>query len=89
MNSRTSARFRSCFSSLPAHIQKQARDSYRLFKNNPQHPSLRFKPVHPSRPIYSVRVNQSYRALGVRTGDEIVWFWIGDHDEYERLLAKG
>jgi hypothetical protein len=36
-----------------------------------------------------VRVNQSYRALGVRTGDEIVWFWIGDHDEYERLLAKG
>jgi hypothetical protein len=32
-------------------------------------------------------VNRNYRALGVEaTPGVITWFWIGDHDEYERLL---
>jgi hypothetical protein len=52
------------------------------------HPSLRFKLVHPTRPIYSVRIGLGYRALGVRDADTIVWFWIGSHDDYDRLLAN-
>jgi hypothetical protein len=44
--------------------------------------------VHPSRPIYSVRIGIHYRALGVREGDDIVWFWVGSHDEYERLISQ-
>jgi hypothetical protein len=27
----------------------------------------------------------SYRALGLREGDLIVWFWIGTHEEYNRF----
>jgi hypothetical protein len=27
-----------------------------------------------------------YRALGLLKGDTVTWFWIGTHDEYERLL---
>lgn len=46
------------------------------------------KRVHPTEPIFSVRITSSYRALGVRTGEEIVWFWIGTHAAYERLLAQ-
>lgn len=59
-----------------------------LFEQDPSHPSLRFKKVHPSRPIYSARVSQQYRALGVVADDEIIWFWIGSHDDYEKLLAR-
>ena len=27
-------------------------------------------------------------ALAIQDGDAYVWYWIGDHDEYERMLAK-
>jgi hypothetical protein len=88
MKSRTTRRFREAFGKLPEQIQTQARDAYRLFLQDPQHPSLRFKRVHPSDPIYSVRITRSHRALGVLVGDEVVWFWIGNHDEYERLIRQ-
>ena len=88
MQSRTTARFRAAYRALPVVVRRQARDAYRRFRENPQHPSLRFRQVHPSRPIYSARINRSYRALGIREGDTIVWFWIGAHDDYDALLAR-
>ena len=88
MNSRTSERFRLAFGRLPARVQTRARGAYRLFRLDPSHPSLRFKQVHPSRPIYSVRIGLAYRALGVRDGDEIIWFWIGSHADYDRLIDQ-
>jgi hypothetical protein len=33
-----------------------------------------------------VRVSRGYRALALRHDDELTWFWIGPHDEYERIL---
>jgi len=69
-------------------VQDQARLAYRLFRDNPEHPSLRFKPVHPRRPIYSARVGLGYRALAVRDGDAVIWFWIGSHADYDHLLKR-
>jgi hypothetical protein len=42
----------------------------------------------PIPPLYSVRVGISYRAVGVRDGAAIVWYWIGSHASYEQLLAQ-
>jgi hypothetical protein len=39
--------------------------------------------------LWSVRVGLGHRALAVDGPDGLVWFWIGPHDEYERLLANG
>ena len=89
MRSRTTAAFRKALASLPPQVRAQAQRAYALFLSNPNHPGLRFKPVHPSRPIYSVRIGIHYRALGVLEGDDIVWFWVGSHDEYERLINQG
>ena len=69
-------------------MQDQARLAYRLFRDNPEHPSLRFKPVHPSRPIYSARVGLGYRALAVRDGEAVIWFWIGSHADYDHVLKR-
>ncbi len=88
MNSRTTRRFSELFSSLPAHVQQQAREAYRLFRQDPSHPGLHFKQVHPDPPLYSARVGMSYRAVGVRDGSTIVWYWIGSHAAYDRLLAQ-
>ncbi len=88
MNSRTNRPFRVMFGSLPAHIQRQAREAYRLFRQNPFHPGLHFKQIHPDPPIYSARVGISYRAVGVRDGETIVWYWIGSHTDYDNLIAQ-
>ena len=86
MNSRTTRRFRELFAALPVQAQRQAREAYRLFRQNPAHPGLHFKQVHPDPPTYSARVGIGYRAVGVLDGDTVIWFWIGTHAEYDRLL---
>jgi hypothetical protein len=59
-----------------------------LFIENPRHPSLRFKQVHSVLPVYSARVSLDYRAAGVLEGDTVIWFWVGIHGEYEKLLKS-
>ena len=88
MTSRTTERFRRGLASLPEQVQQRARAAFQLFKNDPTHPSLRFKQVHTTRPIYSVRVGLGYRALAVRDGDTYLWFWIGTHGDYDQLLTQ-
>ena len=88
MNSHTTGRFRKAFEELPPQVQRQAKEAYKLFKQNPHHPSLRFKQVHSTKFIYSVRASLGYRALGVREDDDIIWFWIGSHSDYDKLISR-
>lgn len=88
MKSLASRAFWSSFEGLPSDIQEHAREAYRRFQQDPGHPGLQFKRVHKTKPIYSARVTRDYRVLGVLRGDTIVWFWIGKHSDYERLLAR-
>ena len=82
----TSSKFWQYFDALPTNIQQQARDIYELLKQNPNHPSLQFKPVK-NGAFRSVRVSLGYRALGVSVDQGVQWFWIGSHAEYDKLLA--
>jgi len=78
------------FDDLPQDIKKLAEANYRLFKDNPKDPALRFKRIHPSRPVCSFRVGMRHRTVGVETGDgKMVWFWIGSVGDYEKLIAAG
>lgn len=88
MISHTTERFRKALSILPQQVQHQAKEAYKQFKADPFHPSLRFKRVHSTKPIYSVRINVDYRAAGVQQENEIIWFWIGSHADYGKLLAS-
>ena len=88
MKSRTTERFRRALAGLPKEVQEQARAAYRQFILDPQHPGLRFKPVHPTQPVYSARVGRGYRALGILDGDTVIWYWIGSHAEYDRILSQ-
>ena len=87
MKSRTTKKFRASFAQLPKKVQSQARFAYRLFKQNPNHPSLRFKKVHSKFPIYSVRISKNYRAVGQLDRDAVIWFWICSHTDYDKLLS--
>ena len=88
MNSRTTKRFRQMLSELLTNIRRQAKEAYRLFRENSRHPSLRFKKVHNTDPIYAAHININYRVVGIVDNGEITWFWIGPHTEYEKLLGE-
>lgn len=88
MKSVTTEKFRLLFASAPNERQAQIRNAYRQWAENPAHPSLRFKKVHPRLPIYSARVDLDWRAVGVLEGKTLVWFWVGPHPQYEALLRS-
>ena len=88
MKSSTTTEFRKLFADLPEQVQQQTRAAYRQFKENPSHPSLRFKKVHPDLPIYSARISKNYRAVGQLDGDTAIWFWVGSHADYDKFLGQ-
>jgi hypothetical protein len=86
MRSRRDRRFRALFAALPRNVQVRAGRAYQLWRADSGLPGLNFKLVDPDERIYSIRIGRDYRALGKLEGDVIVWFWIGKHDEYDRIL---
>jgi len=69
---------------LPPHVQNLADQAYAQLKEDPRHPSLHFKKVGR---FWSARVGAHHRALAVEAPDGLVWFWIGTHADYDRLLG--
>ncbi|MCA9837116.1 MAG: hypothetical protein KC422_09375 [Trueperaceae bacterium] len=88
MKSHITKSFRKYFANLPKDIQGHAKKSYRLWRKDPFHTSLQFKQISQRQVIYSVRINLGYRALGLIEKDEIYWFWIGPHGDYDNLLKR-
>jgi mRNA-degrading endonuclease RelE of RelBE toxin-antitoxin system len=86
MKSATLPSFWAAYRSLDPTIRKRARKAYHLWAENPFHPSLRFKCINRGEDIWAVRITRGYRAIGVFEGDTVTWFWIGDHDDYERFF---
>ena len=88
MQSRTTKRFRKAFDDLPKNVKESAMNSFNKWMQNPELESLRFKKIHSSKQVYSVRVGRGWRALGVKEGDVMIWFWIGSHSDYDILIKK-
>ena len=85
MNHHTTADFWDCYGRLPEAMQRLADAKYDLLRADPWHPSLHFKRVGR---LWSVRVGIGYRALAAAGDDGSVWFWIGSHAEYERIIQS-
>jgi len=77
------------YQDLPHEMRIRADKQFALMKENPQHPSLQFKKVgeRRGREIWSARVSLKYRALAIKRDDGYLWFWIGDHRDYELLIS--
>ena len=84
MNHFASPEFWACYHALPKSVQQLADKNFALLKRDTQHPSLHFKKIDRFR---SVRVGLAYRALGLEVPDGILWFWIGSHADYDRLVS--
>lgn len=86
MRSKLTDQFIKLFRVLPADAQKQTRAAYRLFQENPRHNSLQIKQLRPG--VYSARIGDHYRAIGKLDGDTYFWFWIGTHEEYNKITNR-
>jgi hypothetical protein len=84
LSHQASRRFWRHFEALSSELQQLAQENYALLRSNPQHPSLHFTRVGK---YWSVRIGSGHRALGVDSSSGILWYWIGTHEEYERLIG--
>ncbi len=71
------------YDGLPASLRRLADKNFKLLDSNSAHPSLNFKRVGK---YWSARVGLEHRALAIKEGEDFLWFWIGEHDHYERLI---
>ena len=78
--------FKKGFAKLPPDVQDLTDATYEIWKASPFHSSLHFKYL--SDDVWSVRIGRGYRALGLKSGNEIVWFWIGSHADYDVLYGN-
>lgn len=74
---------------LPAEIQELAYKNFKMWLENPHHPSVQFKVLHRNSAYASARVGGNYRVIGQRTGPaEITWIWIGKHNDYDKKVRE-
>lgn len=86
-----SPKFRKRFTRLPERIQIAALESFQLWLEDKQYPSLQFKNIRGKKrdDVYSMRVTKTYRMLGkLQEEDFIIWYWVGPHTEYDRLIRN-
>ncbi len=86
MRHRVTRKFWSFYNGLPVETRKLADENFQLLRQDPSHPSLHFKKVGR---FWSARVGIRHRVLAVEDGSDVVWFWIGRHDEYRQLIDRG
>ncbi len=76
--------FWKAYDALPQNVRDQADKCFELLKQDPKHPSLHFKKIG-SR--WSARVGRGYRALALEIDEGYLWYWIGSHADYDRIIG--
>ncbi len=85
MTHRAHPDFWACYEHLPEDIKDLADKCFVLRKESPGHPFLRLKKVGA---YWSARVGRNHRAVAIDIDDGLLWTWIGNHDDYERLIGS-
>ncbi len=85
LESHTHPNFWKCYDNLQKDIQDLSDKKFKLFKNNPYHPSLSFAKKGN---VWTANVGYHHRAIGYMQDNNMVWFWIGSHEDYNALMNK-
>ena len=80
---RTTPQFWELYRKLPKNVRRVADKNFDLLKADSLHPSLHFKRIEDK---WSVRVGGHHRALGFDHDGVVLWFWIGSHADYDKLM---
>ena len=72
------------YRNLPTSVQELADKSFEILKTNKSSVAALEKG---RQVLWSVRVGRRHRALGVEIEEGLVWFWIGTHADYDKLVG--
>jgi hypothetical protein len=81
-------------SKLPQGIQELADAAFKKFSEDPLHPALANHPLDDTHKgkhrllSRSVSVTMRYRAIYTVHGDDVVWYWIGSHEDYNNFTGR-
>ena len=76
--------FWKAYDALPQQVRRQADKAFELLEQNPGHPSLDFKQIGHR---WSARVTRRHRLPALEIEGGYLWYWIGSHDDYDRLIG--
>jgi len=79
----TTSEFWDCYHQLPDAARELADKNFKLLKTDPRHPSVQLKKVGE---FWSARVGLRYRALAKDHPEGLLWWWIGSHGSYDRIV---
>jgi hypothetical protein len=82
VSNHTTARFREMRDRLPEQVRRSAYAAFDIFKTNPDHPGLNFRKVGR---FWGISFANGYRALAVKDGEDLIWFFIGSHADYDKI----
>jgi hypothetical protein len=85
MNHFATPGFWHCYRRLPNAIRELADKNFELLREDPHHPSLRLKKIGS---YWSARVGLRFRALARNRNEGLVWFWIGNHNDYDQMVKQ-
>ena len=83
MKSATLSSYWKAYRSLDDTVKRSVKKAYRPWEQNPFHPSLQFKCINDEEHIWAVRIT-----IGILEGDTVMWFWVGNHDAYQRFFLS-
>ena len=86
MRHHTTTKFRGLLADLSPDLRRKALAAYEHLKADPAYPGLEFKKIGT---VWSARVDSGCRVLAYESEEgHLIWFWIGNHDEYERIITR-
>jgi hypothetical protein len=88
VNSHADRDFWKLFHALPPDVRRQVRKAFDLFQDDPFNPKLRFKELKGHKGYWEVSINRDVRGIGRRVGNNIDWFWIGDHEAADKIIDR-
>lgn len=88
MRYRRSPKFRKAYESLPADIKQKVRKAFKLFREDPRHPSLYTKKMKGLENTWEGRIDIHYRFIFEYGDDEVIFLNIGPHDVIDEEARK-
>jgi hypothetical protein len=84
----TTDKFRKAFRNLPAPVQRKARKAFHLWRQDPGNPLLPYKQIHQIKTGLFHPYRARLGAVGIKAENHLIWFWVGSHSDYDKLVKQ-
>jgi mRNA-degrading endonuclease RelE of RelBE toxin-antitoxin system len=94
MTNKRTRQYKKLLAALPKEIQEAATEAYKIFKKDPNSPMFMAKEPKYTRTSnlkpnsIILRLNDNYRIVYAIDGEDRVFYFIGNHSDYNKLVGR-